>query len=49
MALEQNSLTEADSISAGVSLPDGEFWDDQAEQRRCEVPAALHGARICSS
>src|SRR5690606_17648275 len=46
MALEQDSLTEADSISVGVALAEGESWDEQAEQRRCEVPAALHGSRL---
>lgn len=46
MALEQDSLNEADSISAGGVAPEGEPWDEQAEQRRHEVPAGLHGWRL---
>lgn len=46
MALEQDSLNEADSISAGGASTEGEAWDEQAEQRRHEVPAELHGWRL---
>jgi len=46
IALEQDSLNEADSISAGGVSPESEAWDEQAEQRRHEVPAQLHGWRL---
>ena len=39
-------MNEADSISAGGVAPEGEPWDEQAEQRRHEVPAGLHGWRL---
>ncbi len=44
--LEQDSFSEADSISAGVEAPEADALDEQAEQRHCTVPAALHGWRI---
>jgi 23S rRNA pseudouridine1911/1915/1917 synthase len=44
--LGQDSFLEADSISAGVEPTEADAVDEQAELRRCEVPAALHGWRI---
>jgi 23S rRNA pseudouridine1911/1915/1917 synthase len=44
--LEQDSFSEADSISAGGESTEADALDEQAEQRHCSVPAALHGWRI---
>ncbi len=44
--LEQDSFSEADSISAGGDATEVDALDDQAELRQCTVPAGLHGWRI---